>query len=139
MATRAILATIPDRPDPGRPGYFPFPNQLGQDCGKIGSAAIMVYVAMAIHAGRDGRCWPSVPRIVGITRLSRMTVKRALKRLSDMGWIRREFHPGKSTIYHLKSGITRSPTTTVRVVSPQYPEQEPIKDANGAPIRRALR
>ena len=138
MAKRTLLASIPDKPDQSLPGYFPFPNQLGKECANVGAIPLMVYVALAIHAGTDGRCWPSIGRIAGITRLSKRTVKRAIQRLAKTGWIKQTFRRGTSTLYHIKRGDTTVTTPTSLVVTGQSPEQEERK-ANGVPIRRAPR
>ena len=136
MASQAILASIPDKPDPGWPGYFQFPNELGRKCGQIGSAAIMVYVALAIHTRQDGKCWPSIGTLAGITRLSERTVRRAIRKLGQTGWLKEEFRPGTSTLYHLRRADTTD-TTPLQWGGHHSSTKQMKLNANAMPTRLA--
>lgn len=54
---------------------------------EIGATAYAVYSVVAMHADRDGRCWPSIGRIAAIAGVGRRTVQRAIERLVDAGLI----------------------------------------------------
>ena len=49
-----------------------------------------VYIYLRDRSAAAGSCWPGVKTIGSDLRLSRSTVKRALKELERTGWIRRQ-------------------------------------------------
>lgn len=50
-----------------------------------------VYIYLRDRANKEGKCWPGIKRIASDLRLSPSTVKRALKELSDRGYIEKEY------------------------------------------------
>lgn len=70
-----------------------------------------VLVVLYLHAGKDGRCNPSVSTIEALTGLPRRTVTRALVRLVDPGIIGRDKVPGVANVYRLTTRDAEVPTT----------------------------
>ncbi|GLY54981.1 helix-turn-helix domain-containing protein [Lentzea sp. NBRC 102530] len=57
---------------------------------KDGSTLAITLIALANHAGPDGRdAFPSVERMMRYTRLSRRTVQRSLRSLEELGLVRK--------------------------------------------------
>lgn len=54
---------------------------------ELPSRAIVVYLYLADRAGREGTCFPSVPRIARDTGLSVNTVRRAIQDLKQGGFV----------------------------------------------------
>jgi DNA-binding transcriptional MocR family regulator len=79
---------------------------LGLD---VPPAAKLVYIALALRAGGDGRAWPSVGRLMADTGYSRATVHRALSRLAGDGLIEVVHRHGSSSIRSV-GGLTVRPT-----------------------------
>ena len=55
---------------------------------ELPSRAIVVYLYLADRAGKEGTCFPSVPRIARDTGLSGRTVQRAILDLERAGFVR---------------------------------------------------
>lgn len=53
--------------------------------------AVAVYMYLYDRADRDKSCWPSIPTIARDLRISRSTVKRALKELVSAGYLKKEY------------------------------------------------
>ena len=68
-------------------GYF---DKLYADT-SLAASAKTVYLYLHDRAGRDGSCWPGIRTIGNDLRLSRSSVKRALKELEKGGYIRKAF------------------------------------------------
>lgn len=51
--------------------------------------AVAVYMYLRDRADKDNRCWPAIRTIGRELRLSRSTVKRALRDLEDAGFLTR--------------------------------------------------
>lgn len=51
------------------------------------SRARLVYMYLQDRANKDGACWPAINTIARDTKLSRSTVKRALRDLIDAGYL----------------------------------------------------
>jgi len=49
-----------------------------------------VYMYLKDRMDADRKCWPGIRRIAADLRLSRSTVKRALKELEQSGYLKRE-------------------------------------------------
>jgi DNA-binding transcriptional MocR family regulator len=75
----------------------------------IPPSAKFAYIALALRAGKDGRAWPSIARLMADTGYSRATVHRALSRLADDGLIEVVHRHGSSSIRSL-GGLTVRPT-----------------------------
>ena len=52
--------------------------------------ARLVYMYLRDRANRDGLCWPAIGTIARETKLSRSTVKRALRDLESCGWLKKQ-------------------------------------------------
>lgn len=73
---------------------------------ELSGAARMVYIALASYATKDGRAWPSLPRIAARAGFSSRTVKRELSTLEKAGYLTRRGRPmvnGRrlTTMYYL--------------------------------------
>jgi len=68
-------------------------------------------MVLYLHAGRDGRCNPSVSTIEDLTKLPRRTVTRALFALGKAGIFGRDKSPGRANVYHLTTRVADVPTT----------------------------
>lgn len=60
----------------------------------------LVLLALADHADKQGRCWPSVERIGDMTGLSQPTIWRAMTTLTDMGMVQQR-RRGRSYSFEL--------------------------------------
>lgn len=56
----------------------------------LSSSAVLVLHTIGLHLDREGKCWPSVRRISALSRLSRRTVQRSIRRLESGGLLRTE-------------------------------------------------
>lgn len=98
-----LLRLIPDIPDPPVEGFFQVPNQLIVD--RVGTAAVNVYCALAIH---QPYVFPSIAELARLTKQSKSTVIRATNILVRKGYVTKRRRFNDSTIY------------TLRPVSPEY-------------------
>lgn len=62
---------------------------------------LRTYLALALHAGPDGACWPGRRRLAEITGQSRENVSRSTAALAAGGLIEKELTPTGRVIYHL--------------------------------------
>lgn len=53
--------------------------------------ARLVYMYLQDRANKDGTCWPAVKTIARDLKLSRSTVKRALRDLVDAGYLNKQY------------------------------------------------
>ena len=53
----------------------------------LSKEAIMVYLALCLHADKSGKCFPSLTTIARESRSSRLTVTRCLKKLCGLGYL----------------------------------------------------
>lgn len=73
---------------------------------ELPSRAVAVYLVLNEYADREGYCFPSLKTIAQGTGLSKSTVKRAIKDLTETGFIQKEkrYRPNgalSSCRYHL--------------------------------------
>ena len=83
-----------------------------------------VYVALCYHADKIGRCFPSYPRLLGLTGMvSRANLAEALHSLEALGIIRRERRQGKVTTYLVldRTGSVQEPVAGAS--SPEEPHR----------------
>ena len=73
---------------------------------------LLVLLSLADHAGDDGTCWPSVPRLAQRARTSERHVRRILTKLEADGWITREIRVNASSVYRL-SPVDNTPDPQV--------------------------
>jgi len=66
-----------------------------------------VLVALAEHVKDRPDCWPSMNRLADLTGYDRRTVRRAIKKLDEIGLISVEHRPGLSDKFTLKLSTTR--------------------------------
>jgi SOS-response transcriptional repressor LexA len=65
--------------------------------------AKLVFMCLRRYTNRkNGKAWPSYPRMMEFTGLSRASIARALEALEKKGWISRHPRHSKSTEYTLK-------------------------------------
>jgi hypothetical protein len=62
---------------------------------RLSQVDLLVAYALAIHANSDGEAWPSIERLVTLTRLARRTVQRSLVRLDELSVIHIERGGGR--------------------------------------------
>ena len=65
------------------------------------ASEIRTYLALALHAGADGDCWPGRRRLAAITGQSRENVSRSTSALTACGLIEKELTPTGRVLYHL--------------------------------------
>jgi len=68
-------------------GWFRVQDAVVARIVEIGPLALAVYVALAKHAGKDGRAWPSIPTIAALTGSTPRGVRKAMHRLVSAGLI----------------------------------------------------
>lgn len=65
------------------------------------ASEVRTYLALALHAGPDGDCWPGRRRLAEITGQSRENVSRSTSALAALGLIEKAATPTGRVIYHL--------------------------------------
>jgi GntR family transcriptional regulator len=73
---------------------------------ELGPVDVLVYIALAKHADREGTCWPSMATIGKLARCARQTVARSIAHLEARGYLKRtaRFRPDggvTSNVYQL--------------------------------------
>jgi predicted ArsR family transcriptional regulator len=69
-------------------GFYPTAWDMGElEC--LSARDLLVLLALVEHADDDGVCWPGQERLAQMTRVNSRTVRRALKRLEQIGLIQR--------------------------------------------------
>lgn len=67
-----------------------------------------VYIYLSDRANKDGQCWPSIATISKELRLSKSTVRRALRDLRQAGYLQTEqrfrANGGKSSLLYTLKG-----------------------------------
>ncbi|HEY2303910.1 MAG TPA: helix-turn-helix domain-containing protein [Acidimicrobiales bacterium] len=81
------------------------------DVRTINPTAKLVYLALALRAGKDGRAWPSITQLAKDTGLGRSTIRRALGQLAEQELVTVFHRPGSSSI------VTATPPATSGVRS----------------------
>ena len=82
-------------------------------CGEVGSDEIAVLAVLALHADKNGACWPSQGLLARLLNRSRPWVNKVITRLVDLGLLkrthrRRDDGGSRACLYHL---IPASPDT----------------------------
>ena len=96
-------------------------------------AQIRVYLALALHAGPDGDCWPGRRRLAEITGQSREHVSRSTSALESIGLLEKEVTPAGRVIYHLplhgrpSLPVSEREPTPCPIGHPPVPDQAPIE------------
>jgi hypothetical protein len=102
-----------------------------------------VLVALCDAANDQGECYPSVSSLREKCSMGERTVQDALHSLERAGFIRREFRPGRSTVYWLDPRSSRTPAAAApprqphpapAVAAPPPPQQPHHTPAAAAPI-----
>ena len=62
---------------------------------------LRTYLALALHAGPDGACWPGRRRLAEITGQTKANVSRSTAALAASGLIEKELTPTGRVLYHL--------------------------------------
>ena len=62
---------------------------------------LRTYLALALHAGPDGDCWPGRRRLAEITGQTKANVSRSTAALAASGLIEKELTPTGRVLYHL--------------------------------------
>ena len=99
---------------------------------------VRTYLALALHAGADGDCWPGRRRLAGITGQSRENVSRATRGLEAAGLIHKEVTPSGRLIYHLPLHRRPSATGAVSDGIPPGIELDTPPVANSTPIEQTI-
>lgn len=98
--------------------------------GLLKTGDIAVLAAMAKFADNDSKvCWPSVQTLCDITGISRPTVGKALKRLSEAGLIKevRKANHGKGAATKRQIVFSKASLSTVSAT----PEKSPLEVVSG--------
>lgn len=83
----------------------------------LGAEDLKLYVALAVHANREGACRPTHETLRGLTGFSVSTVKRRLNRLREGGFVSWQ-----------RGAYTRSPNV---YLLPRHPFNEVKSEVNG--------
>jgi len=75
---------------------------------KLSPTEKIMLIALADHVNDSGQCWPSIPRLMKLTGLSRQGAVDVLGRLEANGLIRCARQRGKVTIYDLAGTFNQS-------------------------------
>ena len=76
---------------------------------EVGPAAFLVYAVIAKHTDSECRAWPGIDRLAEITGLSNRWIKRSIKTLEAVGWIRVLRSRGSRNVYSLPPVESREP------------------------------
>ena len=68
---------------------------------EITSTDVVVFLAIAFHLNKEHRCWPSVRTLEFITRLSRRTVQRSLRKMERLKVIKTFPSHRRSSTYEI--------------------------------------
>ena len=74
-------------------GFAALPHDIAADP-RLSPTDLRVLAALLYYARQDPSCYPSDASIAARVHRHSGTVRRCLKRLEDLGYIRREFRPG---------------------------------------------
>jgi len=104
----------------GPAGWARIPHSLTESIAQVGHVAACVYLVLARHADDRGVCWPAVRRIARLAGTTERSVRRALKVLAEMGYVRIDHRRSpsgapSSNKYYL--GPLEGPDTTDRIES----------------------
>lgn len=94
---------------------------------------VRTYLALALHAGPDGDCWPGRRRLAEITGQSREHVSRSTSALESIGLLEKEVTPTGRVIYHLPLHgrpplpVSEREPTPCPIGHPPVPDQAPIE------------
>lgn len=71
------------------------------------SLRVRVWLALTLHAGKDGRCWPSHARLMALTGADRRSLRGAIAELVDCGAVSIECVGcgRKATVYRVRSTL----------------------------------
>lgn len=106
------------------------------------ASEVRTYLALALHAGPDGDCWPGRRRLAEITGQSREHVSRCTSSLEAAGLIEKEVTPAGRLIYHLPLHGRPSPSVSEReptpcpIGHPPVPDQAPIEQTREQTIEQ---
>lgn len=110
-----------------------------------------VLVVLCRFADDSGRCYPSLPTLLGLTGFDVRTVRKAIEKLVENGWLSYVQAPGKKRQYTIASARIKGTGTPVQVCTPdknaggtklhpvQICTQTPDKNAGGTPYKNAPR
>lgn len=128
------------------------------------ASEVRTYLALALHAGPDGDCWPGRRRLAEITGQSRENVSRSTSALAALGLIEKAATPTGRVIYHLPlhrrtvapvplpepvppgieldtppvSGLTPIEQTTINKETERESEPEPLADPVAEPLSQEV-
>lgn len=110
-----------------------------------------VLVVLCRFADDSGRCYPSLPTLLGLTGFDVRTVRKAIEKLVENGWLSYVQAPGKKRQYTIASARIKGTGTHVQDCTPDknaggtnlHPVQictiTPDKNAGGTPYKNAPR
>lgn len=70
-------------------------EQVLERCDLTDPREVMVMIALANHANEDGVCWPSISKIMELSRMSERGVQQIMRRLSVRGYLEIQTRGGK--------------------------------------------
>ena len=100
-------------------------------CGEVGSDEIAVLAVLALHADKNGACWPSQGLLARLLNRSRPWVNKIITRLVDLGLLRRTHRHrddggNRACLYHLVApSDTSRPKVFHKEAAPSIPS-EPV-------------
>jgi DNA-binding transcriptional ArsR family regulator len=90
----------------GSEQWFRFPYHLAERLWKFETfGPLAVYLCLLRHAGKDGRCWPGKKLLCQETGLSKNSIRKALRKLEQLGLIRVRIRRDRSSMYYVKSTL----------------------------------
>lgn len=75
--------------------------------------SLKVLLALALHADKDGKCFPGRTLLAELTGIHPVNVSKATRSLVKLGWLTKAQRNGKSSIYCLKAPGNLSTETEV--------------------------
>lgn len=122
--------------------FAPIPLSLLK-CSGLSSTAKLCFAVLALHAGQDGKCFPSQATLAAELGMSVSQVKRVLKELEEQGFIKKKHPRGIDRLSHKSvryqflwnavfeddaKGSTKEPSQGVASGTPRRIAREPSRE-----------
>ncbi len=97
---------------------------------QLSMPARFVFIALTLHANRNGEAWPAVGRLVTETGCSERTVRRALRELEAFGDVVSKTRDGATTVYRITAADPGHPDPPATVAPRSHSTRTPAKSAS---------
>lgn len=67
---------------------------------------VVVFIAVADHLNKAGKCWPGIDKLALLTQLNRRTVQRSLRKMEKLNAIKTFPSHRRSSTYEIGEALT---------------------------------